>query len=121
MGGRARKLHTGIQGLQGIPGNGISGTSYNSETGVLTITFDDESTFQTPDIRGSIGQTGKGILSTGYDSETGKLSIVFTDSSTFQTGDLRGGNNESNGFGNLDGGSASSIYLITQIIDGGSA
>jgi len=91
MGGRARILHTGMRGLPDVPGNGISGISYNSTTGILTITFDDESTFSTPDIRGSIGLPGKGILSTAYDNETGKLTIVFSDSSTFQTGDLRGG------------------------------
>jgi hypothetical protein len=80
----------GIDGADGDDGKGISSASYNASTGVLTITFTDNSTYQTGDLRGTKGDTGKGIASTSYNSGTGVLTITFTDASTYNTGDIRG-------------------------------
>ena len=41
----------GIDGIDGLDGNGISGTSYDTNTGVLTLTFDDGTTYSTGDLR----------------------------------------------------------------------
>ena len=80
-------------GEKGDTGKGISSTSYNASTGILTITFTDSTTYQTGDIRGATGATGatgKGISSSSYNASTGILTITFTDASTYSTGDLRG-------------------------------
>ena len=42
------------KGDTGAQGKGISSTSYNSSTGVLTITYSDSSTYQTGDLRGTL-------------------------------------------------------------------
>ena len=89
-GNRAAKNVIVIRGIDGTAGKGISSATYNSSTGILTLTFTDSSTYQTGDLRGGTGAVGKGISSTSYNSGTGILTITFTDSSTYQTGDLRG-------------------------------
>jgi len=43
---------------RGTDGKGIQSTSYNSSTGVLTMTFSDNSTYQTGDMRGAKGDAG---------------------------------------------------------------
>lgn len=49
---------TGATGATGATGNGIASSSYNSSTGILTITYTDGSTYATSDLRGSTGATG---------------------------------------------------------------
>ena len=93
---------TGATGSTGATGKGISSTSYNAGTGVLTITYTDTTTFQTGDLRGANGSNGtngtngRGISSSSYNSSTGILTITYTDSSTFNTGDLRNNSVEIN-------------------------
>ena len=48
----------GITLFEGTDGTGIASTSYNSETGVLTIYYTDGTTFSTTSIIGSAGPTG---------------------------------------------------------------
>jgi hypothetical protein len=48
---------TGI-GLTGATGNGISSTSYDSASGMLTIYFTNGAQYTTPDIRGQAGTNG---------------------------------------------------------------
>jgi hypothetical protein len=43
----------GADGDDGATGNGIASSSYNSGTGVLTLTFTDTSTYSTGDLRGA--------------------------------------------------------------------
>ena len=58
-GERAAKNVMVIRGIDGSNGKGIASTSYNSGTGVLTITFTDSTTYQTGDIRGATGAQGQ--------------------------------------------------------------
>jgi hypothetical protein len=90
----------GVDGAPGVDGNGIASSSYDPATGLLTLTFDDASTFDTGDLRGpqgpagvdgTNGVNGNGIASSSYDAGTGILTLTFDDASTFDTGDLRGG------------------------------
>ena len=48
---------TVIDGNDGDDGRGISGTSYNAATGVLTITYTDNTTYSTGDLRGATGKS----------------------------------------------------------------
>jgi hypothetical protein len=48
----------GTAGADGTDGVGISSSSYNSSTGILTLNFSDSTSFQTGDLRGSAGATG---------------------------------------------------------------
>lgn len=123
---------------QGDAGNGIDSTSYDSSTGVLTITFDDGTVTTTSDIRGSqgatgntgdTGATGNGISSSSYSSSTGIITLTFTDNTTSTTGDLRGadGTNGTNGTDGSDGnGIASGSYnsstgVVTITFDDGTS
>ena len=72
----------GIDGIDGADGNGISGTSYDSNTGVLTLTFDDGTTYSTGDLRGATGQTG----ATGETGPTGPQGIQGVTGDTGPTG-----------------------------------
>lgn len=58
-GERAAKNVMVIRGIDGSNGKGITSTSYDSGTGVLTITFTDSSVYQTGDIRGATGPQGQ--------------------------------------------------------------
>ena len=86
----------GIDGIDGADGNGISVTSYDSNTGVLTLTFDDGTTYSTGDLRGATGQTG----ATGDTGPTGAQGIqgVTGDTGTNRCTGCSGysGNNGSN-------------------------
>jgi len=44
-----------IRGIQGLTGNGITNTSYNSSNGKITITYSNSETFLTDDLRGGVG------------------------------------------------------------------
>jgi frataxin-like iron-binding protein CyaY len=86
-------------GAGGSDGRGIASEAYDPETGVLTLTFTDGTTYQTGDLRGVDGEDGndgddgndgRGIASEAYDPQTGVLTLTFTDGTTYQTGDLRG-------------------------------
>ena len=72
----------GIDGIDGLDGNGISVTSYDSNTGVLTLTFDDGTTYSTDDLRGATGQTG----ATGDTGPTGAQGIQGVTGDTGPTG-----------------------------------
>lgn len=48
----------GTAGADGTDGVGISSSSYNSSTGILTLNFSDSTSFQTGDLRGSAGAAG---------------------------------------------------------------
>lgn len=48
----------GTPGTPGTDGVGISSSSYNASTGILTLNFSDSTSFQTGDLRGSAGATG---------------------------------------------------------------
>jgi hypothetical protein len=50
---------------EGTQGNGITSSSYNSATGILTLTFQDATTFSTDDLRGNTGANGQGIIAGG--------------------------------------------------------
>lgn len=76
--------------LPGKNGVGIASTSYDPDTGVLTLTYTNGSTFDTEDLRGEQGEIGVGIESTSYDGGTGELTLNYTDGSSFTTDDLRG-------------------------------
>jgi hypothetical protein len=45
-------------GSDGQDGRGITNTSYNPSTGVVTFTFSDNTTFNTGDLRGANGANG---------------------------------------------------------------
>ena len=67
-------------GANGIDGNGIAATSYDQTTGILTLTFDDGTTFSTDDLRGATGATGATGLtgqtgSTGATGATGQIGL----------------------------------------------
>lgn len=47
-----------LGGVPGLDGKGISDASYDSETGILTFTFTDDTTFSTGDLRGEPGTNG---------------------------------------------------------------
>ena len=89
--------------LQGESINSITAANYEPLTGVLTLTFSDETTFSTGDLRGSDGtdgidgengNDGRGVESASYNASTGVLTLTFTDGTTFATGDLRGADGE---------------------------
>jgi hypothetical protein len=47
---------------EGIQGNGIASASYASATGILTLTYQDATTFSTGDLRGGSGAAGQGVV-----------------------------------------------------------
>lgn len=51
-------LATGVDGADGMDGRGITNTSYNASTGILTLTFSDSTTYDTADLRGADGADG---------------------------------------------------------------
>ncbi|MFT4760827.1 MAG: hypothetical protein ACI9XO_002650 [Paraglaciecola sp.] len=71
----------GGTGTQGNPGNGIQSTTFNS--GLLTLEYDDGTTFTTPNLTGpqglvgQDGQDGTGVLIVGSVTSTSNLPAIY--------------------------------------------
>lgn len=112
----------GPMGIQGNPGTdgtdgvGITSTSYDSNTGELTLIYSDGSTFTTGDLRGPQGPAGNpssGIGSDVYnsinntyptyaefvDTELAQWKSLITPIGTIQACSLTASNFDSNGYG----------------------
>jgi len=82
--------------IQGPPGKGWTGGSYNASTGIVTFTSSDGLGFSTTDLRGADGEEGedgddgKGWTGGSYDTNTGTVTFTSDDGLGFVTGDLRG-------------------------------
>lgn len=78
-----------LGGIPGAVGNGIESTEYDPETGILTFTFTDETTFSTESLIGAAGNNGNYITVTteaaGLNCETGGLKILLKDGITNAT------------------------------------
>ena len=68
-----------IRGLQGLAGNGIASSSYDSGNGKILLTFSDTTTFETGDLRGAQGVS---IVNVIYDTVEQEMTITFSDEST---------------------------------------
>ena len=79
------KGEPGAEGKPGQNGNGIKSCTLNDDY-TLTLTFDDDTSYTTPSIRGAVGATG----SSGSDGKNG-VGIASIAQTTTSTAD--GGNN----------------------------
>lgn len=74
----------GQDGADGADGRGITNTSYNASTGVLTLTFSDSTTFDTGDLRGADGADGDVLLNNAnvFTKAQRVATIALTDGAT---------------------------------------
>lgn len=79
----------GAPGANGANGTGFTGGSYNSSSGVVTITSNDGLGFSTSDLRGADGTNGNGFTGGSYNSGTGVVTFTSSDGLGFSTSDLR--------------------------------
>jgi hypothetical protein len=128
---------------EGTQGNGITSSSYDSATGILTLTFQDVTTFSTDDLRGNTGANGQGIIaggttgqvlakvsSTDYDTEwvaqsggsefaagtgvaTTYVSSVVVGGTTFAQGAVEGEINSDQGYFSIDYAAGTGIAIAT--------
>ncbi|RKT00459.1 S-layer family protein [Flavobacterium sp. 123] len=101
----------GIAGTNGTNGKSVTGSTYDSTTGIVTFTYSDGTTSTTSDLRGATGAAGtngtngtngKSVTGSTYDSTTGIVTFTYSDGTTSTTSDLRGatgvaGTNGTNG------------------------
>ena len=106
----------GIQGEVGPRGNSLSNVSYNASTGALTITSDDEATWN---INANIkGDVGDGFTGATYDSTTGIVTFTSDDFADITTDDIRGTGISVNGSATLStivgtSGVAGDVWIAT--------
>jgi plastocyanin len=77
---------TGVQGPVGATGDGFSGGTYNSSTGIVTFSSNDGIGFSTGDLR---GDGNRGITSAVVDAND-DLIITLADSTTINAGNTTG-------------------------------
>lgn len=78
----------GPQGNPGEDGNGITSASYDSNTGIVTITFDDGTTFDTGDLRGEDGADGNPSSDLSSDVVNDLTSTTYSTYNDFRNSDL---------------------------------
>ena len=75
-------------GTDGADGDGFTGGSYNTSTGVVTFTSDDGLGFSTSDLRGATGNAGAdgdGFTGGSYNSSNGIVTFTSDDGLGFST------------------------------------
>ncbi|MBT6639221.1 hypothetical protein HOB50_02340, partial [Candidatus Woesearchaeota archaeon] len=87
----------GVDGTDGTDGVGISSATYESATGILTLTYSDATTFSTTDLRGATGATGDSCTVTDNGDGTHTITCGAT------TTTLNDGTNGIDGTNGVDG------------------